>query len=73
MPYFLDVKSEIVFQPMIEFIYGLLMVFEEDFSYESVMRLLRTGMSDLLTDVYKRQVRYSEWVGGRRGSKTQEF
>lgn len=50
VPYFLDVKSEIVFQPMIEFIYGLLMVFEEDFSYESVMRLLRTGMSDLLTE-----------------------
>lgn len=62
LPYFLDVKAEIVFHPMIEFIYGLLMVLEENFSYESIMRLLRTGLSDLSMDEIDRLEKLSAGI-----------
>ncbi len=68
LPYFLDVKAEIVFHPMIEFIYGLLMVLEENFSYESIMRLLRTGLSDLSVDEIDRLENYL-LASGIRGRK----
>lgn len=47
IPYFLDAKTEVVFHPLIESMNSLLMMVEERFSYQSVMRLLRTGMTDL--------------------------
>ena len=65
---FLDVKAEIVFHPMIEFIYGLLMVLEENFSYESIMRLLRTGLSDPSVDEIDRLENYL-LASGIRGRK----
>ncbi|MDD6195169.1 MAG: exodeoxyribonuclease V subunit gamma [Lachnospiraceae bacterium] len=49
IPYFLDAKAEIVFHPFIEAIKSLFMMVEENCSYESVMRLLRSGMTDLDT------------------------
>ena len=49
IPYFLDAKAEIVFHPFIEAIKSLFMMVEENFSYESVMRLLRSKMTDLDT------------------------
>ena len=47
IPYFLDAKTEIVFHPFIEAMKSLFMMVEENCSYESVMRLLRSGMTDL--------------------------
>lgn len=43
IPYFLDTTKEVLFHPFIEFIRGILEVVGSDFSYHSVMRLLRTG------------------------------
>ncbi len=47
IPYFLDEKTSVVFHPFIEAVKGLFNMLEEGFSYESVMRFLRTGMTDL--------------------------
>lgn len=47
IPYFLDAKTEVVFHPFIEAMKSLFMMVEENCSYESVMRLLRSGMTDL--------------------------
>lgn len=43
IPYFLDITKEVIFHPFIEFIRAILEVIHQDFSYNSVMRLLRTG------------------------------
>jgi len=43
IPYFLDTTKEVLFHPFIEFVRGVLEVVSSDFSYHSVMRLLRTG------------------------------
>lgn len=43
IPYFLDTTKEVLFHPFIEFIRAILEVMISDFSYYSVMRLLRTG------------------------------
>lgn len=47
IPYFLDIKSKLEFWHFVESIKSLFMVAEDNFSYESVLRLLRTGMTDL--------------------------
>ena len=47
IPYFLDKTKEVLFHPFIEFVRGLLEVISSDFSYHSVMRLLRTGYCQL--------------------------
>lgn len=43
IPYFLDTTKEVLFHPFIEFIRAVLEVIRSDFSYNAVMRLLRTG------------------------------
>ena len=43
IPYFLDTTKEVLFHPFIEFIRSILELVRSDFSYNSVMRLLRTG------------------------------
>ncbi|MBP3677719.1 MAG: helicase-exonuclease AddAB subunit AddB [Agathobacter sp.] len=43
IPYFLDTTKEVLFHPFIEFIRSILELIRSDFSYNSVMRLLRTG------------------------------
>ncbi len=47
IPYFLDTTKEVLFHPFIEFIRATLEVINSDFSYHSIMRLLRTGYCDL--------------------------
>lgn len=47
IPYFMDHKSNIMGNPFIEFIRAALNVIEEDFSYESVFRYLRSGMTKM--------------------------
>lgn len=43
IPYFMDMTKEVLFHPFIEFIRAILEVISSDFSYNSVMRLLRSG------------------------------
>ena len=47
IPYFLDQTTAIVYHPFIESLRAILQVVEEDFSYEAVMRFLRTGFSGI--------------------------
>ncbi len=47
IPYFLDTTKEVLFHPFIEFIRATLEVINSDFSYHSVMRLLRSGYCGL--------------------------
>jgi ATP-dependent helicase/nuclease subunit B len=47
IPYFLDQTTEVLFHPFIECIRAALQVLADDFSYEPIMRLLRTGFVPL--------------------------
>ncbi len=47
IPCFLDSTTNIVLNPMIEFIKSALQIIHENFSYASVFRYLRSGMVDL--------------------------
>lgn len=47
IPYFLDTTKEVLFHPFIEFIRATLEVMSSDFSYHSMMRMLRTGYCNL--------------------------
>lgn len=47
IPVFLDTKKNIVFHPMTEFLKRSLLVIEQDFSYESVLGYLRSGLSGI--------------------------
>ena len=43
IPFFLDTTKEVLFHPFIEFVRAMIEVIRCDFSYNSVMRLIRTG------------------------------
>lgn len=45
IPYFVDTKTSILYHPCIELIRAVLEMVEKDFSYESVFRFFRTGLS----------------------------
>lgn len=47
IPYFLDTTKEVLFHPFIEFVRSILQVIDNDFSYNAVMRLLRTGFCQM--------------------------
>ena len=70
IPGFIDRKKDVLGNPFVEFLRSLLAVIQEDFTYESMFRLLRTGMAgismeetDLLENyVIARGIRgYSGW------------
>ncbi len=50
VPLFIDAESQMRFHPFIEGINALFEVLTENFSYTSVMRLLRSGITDLTDD-----------------------
>lgn len=58
VPYFLDETRHIRLNPCLEFVRGALLVVEKDFSYESVFRVLRTGMAGLLPEQTDRLENY---------------
>lgn len=45
IPYFIDQTRNILFHPFIEFVRAALEVIEQNFSYESVFRFLRSGLA----------------------------
>lgn len=47
IPHFLDEKHTILMNPFVEYLRSLLSMLTEDFSYESVFRCLRCGLTDL--------------------------
>ena len=68
IPCFIDYKKEILGNPFAELLRSALAVIAEDFSYESVFRYLKTG----LTDICQEDIDYFEnyiLATGIRGSK----
>lgn len=51
IPIFVDQKKNIMFHPMIELVRAVLEMETSDYSYESVMRFLKSGLSGIDTDI----------------------
>ncbi len=58
IPYFLDATRDVLFHPFIEFVRAIPEVVEQDFSYNAVMRLLRTGYCGIPEDDVDRLENY---------------
>lgn len=58
IPFFIDHKKSILNNPCVETIRGLIKIVEENFSYQSVFRYLKAGMSDLSIDQIDRLENY---------------
>ena len=50
IPLFLDTRKDILFHPMTEFLRQSLLVLEQDFSYESLLGYLRSGLSGIAAE-----------------------
>lgn len=68
IPYFLDMTKEVLFHPFIEFIRAVLELVRSDFSYNAVMRLLRSGYCQIDTADIDRLENYL-LATGIRGKK----
>lgn len=68
IPYFIDQTRTILFHPFIEFIRAALEIIEFDFSYESVFRFLRCGLTKLEENEIDRLENYV-LAKGIRGKK----
>lgn len=68
IPYFLDATKEVLFHPFIEFVRAILEVLEQDFSYNALMRLLRTGYCNVEQEDVDRLENYL-LATGIRGKK----
>ncbi len=68
IPYFLDTTKEVLFHPFIEFVRSILEVVHQDFSYNAVMRLLRTGYCNVTEEEIDRLENYL-LATGIRGKK----
>ncbi len=86
IPGFIDQKKDVLKNPFVEFLRALLAVVQEDFTYESMFRLLRSGMTkvsmeeaDLLENyvIAKGIRRFSgwnkEWKRPLRGMEEEEL
>ncbi|MCD7955008.1 MAG: exodeoxyribonuclease V subunit gamma [Lachnospiraceae bacterium] len=58
IPVFIDETRQLLLNPCLEFVRGALSMAEQDFSYESVFRFLRTGMAGLSPDETDRLENY---------------
>ncbi|MCD7885124.1 MAG: exodeoxyribonuclease V subunit gamma, partial [Lachnospiraceae bacterium] len=58
IPVFVDETRQLLLNPCLEFVRGALSMAEQDFSYESVFRFLRTGMAGLSPDETDRLENY---------------
>ncbi len=86
IPYFLDRKHSVLMNPFVEFIRSGLDVMVQNFSYESVFRHLRCGLTDLTSEEIDRLENYvialgirgwgrwnETWVRVYRGMKEEEI
>ncbi len=72
IPAFVDETRRILLNPCLEFVRGALELATQDFSYESVFRFLRTGMSGIGTDRLDRLENYVLAAGIRRRKKWEQ-
>lgn len=68
IPYFMDQNRSVAHHPLTEYMKGALGMLKERFSYESVFRFLRSGLSSLSTDEIDRLELYVR-ACGIRGKK----
>lgn len=72
IPCFLDNKRSILKNPFVEFIRALLEIAEQDFSYESVFRYLRSGLSGMEPEEVDRLENYVLALGIRGAKKWED-
>lgn len=65
IPYFMDQSRSVTYHPMTEYLLGALNLLKKRFSYESVFRFLRCGMSDITMDEADRLEQYVRRIGIR--------
>lgn len=71
IPFFLDQNRGVAYHPMTEYVKGALGMLRDGFTYESVMRFLRSGMSDISQNEADRLENYIR-AYGIRGRKAYE-
>lgn len=69
IPAFLDETRHILLNPCLEFVRGALQAVQDDLSYETVFRLLRTGMTGISMEAVDRLENYVLAAGIRGRSK----
>ena len=72
IPIFMDHKKSILLNAFVEYVRSLLAMEEENFSYESVFRFLRTGMTGFTREEVDRMENYVIALGLRGYSKWSE-
>lgn len=72
IPYFIDEKHSILMNPFVEYIRGALEMAARGFSYESVFRYLRCGMSDITREETDWLENYAVALGIRGFGKWKE-
>ncbi|MEE0955426.1 MAG: PD-(D/E)XK nuclease family protein [Eubacterium sp.] len=72
IPYFLDRKQPIMKNPLVEYICSAIDMVEQNFSYRSVFRFLRSGLSDFTGDQIDRMENYVLALGIHGWKKYQE-
>lgn len=72
IPLFMDSKRSILLNSFVEYLRSLLDMAEQNFTYESVFRYLRTGMTGFATDEIDRLENYIRATGIRGYKKWQE-
>ena len=65
IPVFMDYKKSILLNAFVEYVRSVLSMVEQDFSYESVFRFLRTGFTEFTRDEIDRLENYVVAVGLR--------
>ena len=63
IPVFMDYKKSILLNAFVEYVRSVLSMVEQDFSYESVFRFLRTGFTEFTRDEIDRLENYVVAVG----------
>lgn len=71
IPVFMDYKKSILLNAFVEYVRSVLSMVEQDFSYESVFRFLRTGFTEFTRDEIDRLENYVVAVGLRGYKKWQ--
>lgn len=85
IPYFIDEKRHVLNNPYVEFLRGLMAIEAENYSYNSVFRYLRSGMSDISSEKTDRLENYvlalgirgfkkwnQKWIRHYEGQKPEE-
>ncbi len=72
IPVFMDYKKSILLNAFVEYVRSLLAMAEQNFSYESVFRFLRTGLSGFDMDEIDRMENYVVALGLKGYKKWQE-